>query len=65
MDTNTPIAAVKALEEDAKKADKMKIEFHYFEDLDHSLNILEYFTKGKLPEGRKAIFEFIDRFVEQ
>ncbi len=59
-----PIAAVNALEEDAKKAYKTKMEFHYFADLDHSLNVIEFFMKGELPEGHKAIFEFIDRLVK-
>ncbi|MGH9970395.1 MAG: alpha/beta hydrolase family protein [Pyrinomonadaceae bacterium] len=58
-DTNTPIAGVRNLEESAKKAGKSKMEFHYFEGLDHSLNIIEYFVKGTLPAGHDEIFKFI------
>jgi uncharacterized protein (TIGR03067 family) len=61
MDTNTPIAAVRDLEEKAKAAGKTRMEFHYFDDLDHSLNIIEYFKTGTLPAGHAAIFEFIFR----
>jgi hypothetical protein len=32
----------------------------YFE-WDHSLNIFEYFSKGTLPAGHQAVFEFIRR----
>jgi len=42
MDNNTPIAAVRTLEEKAKEAKKTKMKFHYFDDLDHSLNITEF-----------------------
>jgi hypothetical protein len=35
------------------------MEFHYFHNLDHTLNIGLYFVKGTLPDGHKAIFEFI------
>jgi len=59
LDTNTPIAGVRRLEEQARKAGKSKMEFHYFPDLDHSLGIGVYFVNGKLPEGHKAIFAFI------
>ena len=58
-DVNVPIAAVRKLEETARKAGKKKMEFHYFDNLDHSLNIIEYFLRGTLPAGHKAIFEFI------
>jgi pimeloyl-ACP methyl ester carboxylesterase len=64
LDTNTPIAAVKALEADARRAGKTNLAFHYFDDLDHSLNIGEYFAAGRLPAGHKAIFDFIDRVVD-
>jgi len=37
------------------------MEFHYFDGLDHSLNIDEYFKSGTIPAGHKAIFEFIKR----
>jgi pimeloyl-ACP methyl ester carboxylesterase len=60
-DAMAPIGAVRKLEETAKKAGKSKMEFHYFENLDHSLNIIEYFVKGILPAGHQAIFEFIDK----
>lgn len=63
MDSNAPISAVKALEARAREAGKSNIEFHYFADLDHSLNIIEYFASGTLPAGHQAIFEFIDRIT--
>ena len=59
VDAMVPIDGVRKLEEQAKKAGKSKMEFHYFENLDHSLNIGEYFVRGTLPAGHKAIFEFI------
>jgi hypothetical protein len=44
----------------ARKADKSNLEFHYFEGLDHSLGLGRYFAGGgELPEGHKAIFDFI------
>ena len=52
-------ANVRKLEVLARKAGKTKMEFHYFENLDHSLNIIEYFMKGTIPAGHRAIFEFI------
>jgi len=58
-DAFVPIDGVRKLEEQAKRAGKSKMEFHYFESLDHSLNIGEYFVKGTLPAGHQAIFEFI------
>jgi len=58
-DEMVPIGGVRKLEATAKKAGKSKMEFHYFNNLDHSLNIIEYFVKGNLPAGHKAIFEFI------
>jgi hypothetical protein len=60
-DVNVPIAGVKKLEETATKAGKKKMEFHYFDNLDHGLNIIEYFVRGTLPAGHKEIFEFIKR----
>ena len=60
-DAMVPIEGVRKLEEQAKKAGKTKMEFHYFANLDHSLNIIEYFFRGTLPAGHKAIFEFIQR----
>jgi len=52
-DINVPIAGVRKLEETARKAGKTKMEFHYFDNLDHSLNIIEYFFRGTLPAGHK------------
>lgn len=60
-DAMVPIEGVRKLEEQAKKAGKSKMEFHYFNNLDHSLDIIEYFVKGSLPAGHKAIFEFIKK----
>jgi pimeloyl-ACP methyl ester carboxylesterase len=64
-DTNTPIEGVRKLEEQAKKAGKAKMEFHYFEGLDHSLNVGSYFTRGTLPEGHQAIFTFVKKHVAE
>ena len=61
QDAMVPIAGVKKLEEMARKAGKSKMEFYYFANLDHTLNIIEYFLKGTVPAGHKAIFEFIQR----
>lgn len=58
-DTNTPIGGVKKLEAEATKAGKTKMKFFYFDKLDHSLNVGEFFTQNKLPEGHQAIFAFI------
>ena len=60
-DAMVPIDGVRRLEVQAKNAGKSKMEFHYFEELDHSLNIGEYFVKGRLPAGHQAIFEFIKK----
>jgi len=62
-DRNAPIAAVKELERKAKKAKLTKMEFHYFKGLNHSLNIGQYFVKGNMPKGHRAIFAFIDRIA--
>ncbi len=59
LDTNAPIAAVRKLEEQAKAAGKTKMQFFYFEDLEHTLGIIDYFIKGTVPAGHHAIFEFI------
>jgi pimeloyl-ACP methyl ester carboxylesterase len=64
-DNLTPIEGVKRLEEQAKKAGKTKMQFHYFADLDHSLGIGAYFITGNLPEGHKAIFEYIKNQVQK
>jgi len=58
-DSSVPIAGVHALEERAKQAGKKNWEFYYFDNLDHSLNIGVYFYNGKIPDGHKAIFEFV------
>jgi len=60
-DAMVPIDGVRKLEQQAKQAGKSKMEFHYFNNLDHSLGIIEYFVKGTLPAGHQAIFEFIKR----
>lgn len=54
-------AAVKAIEARASAARKSKMVFQYFDGLDHSLNIQEYFLRGEMPAGHRAIFEFIQR----
>lgn len=64
-DASCPISAVKKLEETAKKAGKSKIEFHYFEGLDHSMKIAQYFINGTLPAGHQAIFEFIKKQTQK
>lgn len=65
LDTNTPVGAVRELEKKARNAGKKQVTFLYFEDLDHSLNVGEYFVKGELPAGHRAIFEFIDKVVKE
>jgi len=60
-DAMVPVEGVRKLEEQAKKAGRSKMEFYYFNNLDHSLGIIEYFFKGSLPAGHKAIFEFIKK----
>ena len=46
---------VDELEVKAKSAGKAKMEFHYFDDADHSLNLGGYFAAGKaLPAGRRV-----------
>lgn len=61
MDNAVPIAGVRKLEEESKKAGKSQFEFHYFEKGDHALGLASYFQGGKLPEGHQAIFEFIEK----
>ena len=63
VDRMAPVSAVKDLEVKAKAAKREKMEFHYFEGLNHTLNIAEYFVKSEMPKGHRAIFEFIDRIV--
>ena len=62
-DSNAPIEGVRELEQRARAEGLSKMEFHYFEGLDHSLGIMHYFTKGELPEGHVAIFDFISRLT--
>jgi pimeloyl-ACP methyl ester carboxylesterase len=59
FDTNTPIGAVRELELWAKEQGKGKMRFHYFEGLDHSLNIGQFFARGTLPAGHEAIFAYL------
>ena len=63
MDRMTPIASVKELESKAKRANKSNMEFRYFDNLDHSLNIVQFFLNGEMPAGHKSIFEFVDRIA--
>lgn len=60
-DTQLPVGPLRQLEASAKKARKSRMTFHYFEGLDHSLGIGQYFMRGTLPAGHKAIFEYIAR----
>ena len=62
-DLSTSGEGVRETEGLAKKAGKSNMQFHYFERLDHSLGIIAYFVRGTLPEGHKAIFEFINNQV--
>jgi pimeloyl-ACP methyl ester carboxylesterase len=64
-DNLTPIEDVKKLEEQAKRSGKTEMKFHYFQDLDHSLGIGAYFVRGTLPEGHRAIFEYIKNQVQK
>ena len=64
-DTAASAEGVKKMEEQAKKAGESNMHFYYFENLDHSLGILRYFVRGTLPDGHKAIFEFIKEQVKQ
>jgi fermentation-respiration switch protein FrsA (DUF1100 family) len=60
-DANTPIEGTRALEARSKAAGKTNFEFHYFDGLDHSLSVGQYFAGGPLPAGHQAIFDFIQR----
>ncbi|MFN2492305.1 MAG: alpha/beta hydrolase family protein [Pyrinomonadaceae bacterium] len=60
-DAMVSVESVRKLEEQAKRAGKSKMEFHYFDKLDHTLDIIQYFVRGDLPPGHKAIFEFIKK----
>ena len=60
-DNLASMPAVKELEKMAKEANRTNLEFYYFEGLDHTLNIGQYFVGGNMPAGHQAIFRFIDR----
>jgi uncharacterized protein len=62
-DNLTDVEGVRKLEEQARTAGKTNLEFHYFDGLDHSLGIVEYFVRGTLPAGHKAIFDYVARQV--
>lgn len=64
-DAWTSVEGVKKLEDQAKKAGKSNLKFHYFEGVGHSLGIEPYFVSGVLPEGHKAIFAYIDSQVRK
>ena len=64
-DNLTDIEGVRKLEDQARKAGKTNMEFHYFDGLDHTLGIVEYFVRGTLPEGHKAMFEFVAKQVKK
>lgn len=59
LDSSVPISGVKLMEKKAVAAGKKKMEFHYFDDLEHTLGIGRYFVDGTVPAGHTAIFEFI------
>lgn len=65
LDTWTPVEGVRRLEDQAKKAGKTNLKFYYFEGVGHSLGIDAYFDNGNLPEGHKAIFEYINSQVRR
>ena len=58
-DRNAPVEHVRQLEERAKQAGKRNLSFYYFEDLDHSLNIVQSFTRGTLPAGHEAMLRLL------
>jgi pimeloyl-ACP methyl ester carboxylesterase len=62
-DNMASMEALKVLEAKATSANHTNLEFRYFEGLDHTLNIGEYFVKNKMPKGHQAIFQFIDRIA--
>lgn len=62
-DNLASLPALKAMEAKAKEAKLSNVEFCYFEGLDHTLNIGQYFVTGQLPTGHQAIFEYIDRIA--
>lgn len=58
------VPALKEIEVNANNARLDNLEFHYFDGLDHSLNIADCFVTGKLPAGHEAIFD-IDRVARK
>jgi len=64
-DAWTSVEGVRKLEDQAKKAGKSNLKFHYFEGVGHSLGIEPYFVTGVLPEGHKAIFEYINSQIRK
>jgi len=63
-DTATSVEGVRKLEELARKAGRTRMQFRYFDGLDHTLNIGLYFARGTLPAGHLAIFDFIREHAE-
>jgi pimeloyl-ACP methyl ester carboxylesterase len=61
QDNMAPVEGVRELERRAQTEGRTNLEFHYFEGLDHSLGIMNYFLADELPEGHVAIFDFIAR----
>ena len=64
-DNLTPIEDVKGLEARANAAGRRNLQFHYFDGLDHSLGLGDYFSGGELPDGHKAIFGWMARNVRR
>jgi pimeloyl-ACP methyl ester carboxylesterase len=64
-DNLTPIEDVKGLEARANAAGMRNLQFHYFDGLDHSLGLGDYFSGGELPDGHKAIFGWMARNVRR
>jgi pimeloyl-ACP methyl ester carboxylesterase len=61
-DSNTSVEALRELERRARDAGKSNLAFHYFEGLDHTLGLGDYFARGgALPAGHETLFEFIVR----
>jgi uncharacterized protein len=65
VDIWTSVEGVRKLEEQANKAGKSNLKFHYFEGVGHSLGIEGYFATGVLPAGYKSIFAYIDSQVRK
>ena len=59
-DTATPIGGVRQLEDKARAAGRANIRVHYFDGLDHSLNVGSFFATGTLPPAHQQIFAFIE-----